>query len=222
MTIERAATLTDTVRLRDQVCEQIRDQIITGRLRPGHRLVERELAELFGVSRVPVREAIGLLTKEGFVDALSPRRIVVKHLSRRDVEELFDVRESLEALATRQATSRADQAGLRELARLLEKARLATLTGELNTLSRANAAFHHHVIELADNRLLATLLEPLEGRLRWVFQQIDDPIFVWEEHRELCEAISSGDVEAAGACSLRHVQRNRATALRVLYGEETR
>jgi DNA-binding GntR family transcriptional regulator len=219
MTIEHGTTLTDTIRLRDQLREKIRDQIITGRLRPGHRLVERELAEEFGVSRVPVREAIRMLTGEGFVEALSPRKIIVKHLSRRDVEELFDVRESLEVLATTQATSRADGVGLRELARLVERARLATLSGEPDTLSRANAAFHHHVIELAGNRLLAALLEPLEGRLRWVFQQIDDPAVVWEEHRELCEAITSGDVEAAGACSLRHVRRNRAAALRVLYGD---
>lgn len=219
MTIERGTTLTDTIRLRDQLREEIRDRIISGRLRPGHRLVERELAEEFGVSRLPVREAIRMLTGEGFVEALSPRKIIVKHLSRRDVEELFDVRESLEVLATRQATSRADRVGLRELARLLEQARLATLSGGPDTLSRANAAFHHHVIELAGNRLLASLIEPLEGRLRWIFQQIDDPAVVWEEHRELCDAIISGDVDSAVACSLRHVRRNRATALRVLYDE---
>src|SRR3954453_21872928 len=123
-----AILLSESVRLRDQVCEELRDRIIAGRLQPGHRLVERDLATEFGVSRVPVREAIRILVGEGFVEALSPRRIVVKELSRRDVEELFDVREALEVLATRLAAQQADRTGLRELERLVEQARRATMS----------------------------------------------------------------------------------------------
>jgi DNA-binding GntR family transcriptional regulator len=218
MAIQRAATLTDANRLRDQVCEQLRDQIISGRLGPGHRLVERDLAEDFGVSRVPVREAVQTLIAEGFVEAVSPRRIVVRKLSRRDVEELFDVRESLEVLSTRQATERADAVALRRFKELLEAARLATVAGEPAALSRANSAFHHHVIEMSGNRLLASLLEPLEGRLRWVYQQIDDPEQVWLEHQELYRAIASGNVRTAEDCAFRHVRRNRAAAIQLLYG----
>jgi DNA-binding GntR family transcriptional regulator len=218
MAILRAATLTEANRLRDQVCEQLRDQIINGRLGPGRRLVERDLAEEFGVSRVPVREAVQTLIAEGFVEAVSPRRIVVRNLSRRDVEELFDVRESLEVLSTRQATQRADGAALDRFEELLEAARLATAVGEPAALSRANSAFHHHVIEMSGNRLLASMLEPLEGRLRWVYQQIDDPEQVWLEHQELFRAISSGNVRTAEDCAFRHVRRNRDAAIQLLYG----
>jgi DNA-binding GntR family transcriptional regulator len=216
-TARKATSLTGSMWLRDQVCEDLRDRIITGRLAPGDRLVERDLAEEFGVSRVPVREAIRILLGEGFLTALSPRRIVVKGHDRKDVEDLFDLREALEVLAVRRAAERADAAGLAELERLLENARRATLSGKPERISRANAAFHHQIMELADNELLASTVEPLEGRLRWLFQQIDEPGPLWEEHRQLCEAIASRDIEAAAACSLRHVRHYRAVALAHLF-----
>jgi DNA-binding GntR family transcriptional regulator len=206
-------------RLRDEVCEELRDRIIAGRLRPGHRLLERDLAEEFETSRVPVREAIQVLTLEGFVEALSPRRIVVKQVSRRDVEELFSVREALEVQATREATRRARPRDLRELERLLGQAQRATLSGKPERISRANAAFHQHIVTLADNRLLASLLQPLEGRLRWLFQQINDPDELLDEHRELYQAIASGDPEAAATFALGHVRRYREIAMHLLYGE---
>ena len=86
--------------VRERVREELRERIVTGVLRPGDRLVERDLAEDLGVSRVPVREAIRSLEADGFVVVQSPRRVVVRRLSRVDVEELFDVREALEVLAT--------------------------------------------------------------------------------------------------------------------------
>ena len=72
---------------------------------------------------------------------------------------------------------------------------------------------------MSGNQLLAGLLEPLEGRLRWVYQQIDDPELLWREHRDLYAAIASGDEEDAADHAFRHVRRNRASALDLLYGE---
>lgn len=203
--------------LRDKVCEGLRDRIITGRLKPGDRLVERDVAEEFGVSRVPVREAIRILTSEGFLQALSPRRIVVKELSRHDVENLFDMREALEVLAVRRAAERRTDAQLNLLGDLLEEARRATLSGRPERISRANTAFHHHIVELSGNELLATTLESLEGRLRWLFQQIDDPGPLWDEHRVLYEAIAAADADAAAACSLHHIRHYRDVAIRLLF-----
>ncbi|MFG2923777.1 GntR family transcriptional regulator [Streptomyces sp. NPDC048305] len=212
-----AANPGGTVWLRDQVCEGIRDQIITGRLRPGDRLVERDVAEEFGVSRIPAREAIRILMGEGLLEALSPRRIVVKQLSRRDVLNLFDLREALEVLAARRAAERADEAQLRQLGKLLESARKATESGRPERVSHANTAFHHYIVEIAGNELLAKALEPLEGRLRWLFHQIDDPASVWEEHRRLHDTVVAADADAAAACALSHVRHYREVALRLLF-----
>ncbi|MER6983073.1 GntR family transcriptional regulator [Streptomyces carpinensis] len=210
---------TGSMWLRDQVCEGLRDRIITGRLRPGDRLMEREVAEEFGVSRVPVREAIRILLSEGFLQALSPRRIVVRGMTRDDVENLFDMREALEVLAARRATERATADQLQHLAELLQAARRATLSGRPERVSRANTAFHHQIMELAGNDLLSTTLGSLEGRLRWLFQQIDDPHPLWDDHRELYEAIEAGDAERAADLSLRHIRHYREVALRLLFEE---
>jgi DNA-binding GntR family transcriptional regulator len=85
--------------VRERVLATLRQDIIAGRLRPGDRLVERELAERFGVSRVPVREAIRALVAEGFVHFETPRRTVVRRLTPNDVRELFELREALEVYA---------------------------------------------------------------------------------------------------------------------------
>ncbi|MFF2411083.1 FCD domain-containing protein [Streptomyces sp. NPDC058092] len=73
-------------------------------------------------------------------------------------------------------------------------------------------------MDLSDNELLVTTLESLEGRLCRLFQQIDDPGPLWEEHRLLCAAITAADVEAAAGCALRHVRHYRDVALRLLFG----
>ncbi|MEU8620733.1 GntR family transcriptional regulator [Streptomyces sp. NPDC048623] len=203
--------------LRDQVCEGLRDRIITGRLKPGDRLVERDVAEDFGVSRVPVREAIRILIGEGFLQAVSQRRIVVREMSRQDVENLFDMREALEVLAVRRAAERRTQADLDTLARFLMEARAATEADRPERLSRANAAFHAHIVRMSRNELLVTSLESLEGRLRWLFQQIDEPGPLWEEHRHLYEAIGAGDADAAADLALHHVRYYREVALRLLF-----
>src|SRR5699024_12648833 len=87
----------------DIVVEGIRTRIYDGTLEPGTRLVEREIAEEFDVSRLPVREALRILQNEGLVESLPTRGMIVCELSLRLVSELFDVREALESLAARQA-----------------------------------------------------------------------------------------------------------------------
>ncbi|MFJ9823098.1 GntR family transcriptional regulator [Streptomyces sp. NPDC101160] len=203
--------------LRDQVCEGLRDRIITGRLKPGDRLVEREVAEEFGVSRVPVREAIRILIGEGFLQAVSQRRIVVREMTRQDVENLFDMREALEVLAVRRAAERRTDAELHTLGRLLAEARAATTAGGPERLSRANAAFHAQIVRMSRNELLVSGVESLEGRLRWLFQQVDEAGPLWEEHRLLFEAIGAGDAEAAAQLALAHVRYYRRVALRRLF-----
>ena len=86
-----------------QIYESLREAIIEGRIAPGTRLREQALADEFDVSRVPLREAIPQLEAEGFVRTLPRRGTVVTHLTMRDIHDLFDIRESLEALAARLA-----------------------------------------------------------------------------------------------------------------------
>ncbi|MGW4057996.1 GntR family transcriptional regulator [Amycolatopsis sp. NPDC004747] len=205
---------------RQRVREELRERILTGRLRPGDRLVERELAEDLGVSRVPVREAIRSLEAEGFLVVQSPRRVVVRQLARVDVEELFDVREALEGLAAGLAAARAGAAELKRLERALADAARATARGDAARITVLNSRFHDEIVAIAGNALLSTMLQPLEGRLRWLTSQNEHWAELLDEHRRLYEAIASGDAERAKASAVEHVRVNREVTLRSLFGEE--
>ncbi|GAA4665807.1 MULTISPECIES: GntR family transcriptional regulator [Amycolatopsis] len=203
--------------VRQRVVDELRDRIITGRLKPGDRLVERDLAEDLGVSRLPVREAIRALESEGFLETPSPRRVVVRQLSRVDVEELFDVREALEVLAAGLAAERAGEAGRARLEAILDEAAAATRSGQGSRITEANNRFHDEILAVADHRLLSTLMQPLEGRLAWLTGQNEHWEDLLAEHRRLYEAIASGDAERARACALEHVRVNREVTLSLLF-----
>ncbi|MBB4683847.1 GntR family transcriptional regulator [Amycolatopsis jiangsuensis] len=200
--------------VRANAVDGIREMIIDGRLRPGDRIVERDLAERLQVSRYSVREAVRALTYEGFLVAESPRRIVVRRLSRRDVEELFDVREGLEMLATGLAARQADADGVSRLEKLLEDTAAATDDAVLHTL---NADFHLIMTEIAGNSLLRAMAFPLEGRLRWLYQHNGDWDRLLCDHRALLAAVVAGDEERARVLAVEHARTSRAHTLANLF-----
>jgi DNA-binding GntR family transcriptional regulator len=101
--------------MRDSVREAIRTLVIDGELRPGDRLVERQLADRLGVSRVPVREALRELAHEGLAEQRPTRGMVVRQLDDEAIEELFEVRAALEAIVCRRVVDRATEEGLDRL-----------------------------------------------------------------------------------------------------------
>ncbi|OLB77107.1 MAG: hypothetical protein AUI14_17240 [Actinobacteria bacterium 13_2_20CM_2_71_6] len=198
--------------LRDKVVDELRKRIIDGVYEPGDRLTEERLADDFGVSRNPVREAIRVLEAEGFLYAQPRRGAVVARMSVQDIEDLFDVRLSLEALAATLAAERAGPGGAAILTKLLAK---APTTKRIADLAALNTEFHSTICALAGNALLTGLMESLHGRLQWVYRQSAETRapYSWAEHEELAAAILAGDVDAAGAAARTHVLAARASAL---------
>ena len=199
--------------LRDTVREHIRRGIADGRWLPGSRLVERDLADEFRVSRVPVREALQMLEREGFVELLPRRGAVVRMLTPEVVSDLFDIRQALEVLAARCAAERIDDAGLERLHGVLLEGRQALEAGDQAWRGSANTAFHETVLDLAGNQSLRDLLEPLSGRLTWLFRQTRDHARVQAEHEQLYAALSARDAELAVAVALAHVRASRHMVL---------
>ncbi|MFJ8080473.1 GntR family transcriptional regulator [Streptomyces sp. NPDC096205] len=205
--------------VRERVLAALRQEIIAGRLRPGDRLVERELAERFGVSRVPVREAIRALVAEGFVHFETPRRTVVRRLTPADVKELFELREALEVYAAGLAAIRATPDDLAELAELLDRAATATRADDAETITDVNTRFHDRILATAGNSLLISVMEPVDGRLRWLTRRNEEWPQLLTEHRELYDAIASGDPDRARTHALGHVRANYRSTVRHLFGE---
>lgn len=194
----------------------ILEAIDTGVYRPGDRLVESELADRFGVSRTPIREALqrletqSLLTRDG-------RSLIVASLDHTELAELYVVRGELEGLAARLAAAHATPEEVRVLQMMLEEDR--ALIGDPQALSRANRRFHKQIHLASHNRfliqqldlvhrsmaLLATTSLAVEGRGAGTL----------DEHTAIVEAIAAGDGEAAASALRNHISRAFEVRLRL-------
>ncbi|WP_018762921.1 GntR family transcriptional regulator [Arthrobacter sp. 135MFCol5.1] len=195
--------------LRETVRDTLRTRIFEGHYAPGTRLVERDLAAEFSVSRLPVREALRMLRQEGLISDRGARGAEVSSLSPKDVEDLFDVRQSLEVLACRLAARRATAEDLAYLKGLLDNAEAFLAKGAVMEAHRSNSEFHDAITGIADNNFLKSALEPLQGRMHWLFRHVSDLPELIREHRELYAAIASGDPDRAAAQSASHIGKYR-------------
>lgn len=206
-----------------QVYQQIINSIVAGQLQPGQRLRERELSEQYGVSRIPVREAIHRLEQDGFLVTAPRRGAVVRKLTLKDVDELFDLRVLLESFAAARAAERvaegtADAAVLRDT---LAAARAALAAGDAELASDLNASFHDQVVALTDNALLERSIRPLRGLNRWIFGlSVNRPLEVSaSEHDALADAIITGQAHLAESLSAAHVEAGRRPVIEGLAGQ---
>lgn len=207
--------VTEPGSLRHRAYESIKQRIVGLELRPGQRLVERDLATDLEVSRIPLREALRVLAAEGLVLLVPGKGALVAPFSPADVNDLFDVREALESLAARLAAANATPDALRPLKDLLAEARSATRAADPQRIATANAAFHAEIIELAGNPLLSTQMRPLAARTEWLFRLTAsrDAAEQCSEHEVLYRLIAAGDAAGAAECAFAHVAAGRAPSL---------
>ena len=139
---------------RDEIREKLIDGILSGRLPPGTRIVETRLAQQFGVSQAPVREALRDLTLLGFVVNLPFRGTTVRQISPEELLEIYPIRAALEGVAARAAAVRIDEATLTRLEDLIATMRDAASRNDHWAQVNADGAFHHTIITAAGNRML--------------------------------------------------------------------
>lgn len=194
----------------------ILEAIDQGIYRPGDRLVEAELAERFGVSRTPVREALQRLETQSML-ARDGRSMIVASLDHSQLAELYVVRAELEGLAARLAARHAAPEEVRVLSDMVEADR--EIVDDPDELSRANRRFHKQIHLASHNRylvqqldlvhrsmaLLASTSLAAEGRGRAAL----------DEHAEIVRAIAAGDGEAAQAALRAHISKAFETRLKL-------
>lgn len=199
----------DTRPLRQQIADTLQGAILDGELPPGTPLIEAEIAEKLGVSRAPVREALQLLVRVDLVETVAYRGTRVRHLTAKDVEEVYSLRTALEACALKRAMGR-DREGLAE-ALHASRDDMATVAarGDWSTLAREDARFHELIVSHADHSLLAQTWRNLQLRVRQIMAlrnlQNDDSMEIFYRHAPIVEAIDSGDVAAAVAALEAHI-----------------
>jgi DNA-binding GntR family transcriptional regulator len=187
--------------LYQEVAERLRQRIFAHELTPGTWIDEQKLAEQYGISRTPLREALKVLASEGLVE-LKPRRgCYVTEISRQDLDDIFPLMAMLEGRCAAEAVQRAKPADIAALKSLHEQLESAARDGRIDAFFEANQEFHRKIQELSGNRWLLSVIQDLrkvlklsrlhslslEGRLQ---QSLD-------EHRLIMATLESGDAAKA-------------------------
>jgi DNA-binding GntR family transcriptional regulator len=205
--------------LYQEVAERLRERIFSHELPAGTWVDEQALAEQYGISRTPLREALKVLASEGLV-TLKPRRgCYVTEISERDLDEVFTVMAMLEGESARAAAVRASEADLAQLRTIHADLEKAASADDIDGFFEANQSFHHAIQQVADNRWLLHVIEDLrkviklsrhhslysEGRLEQALA----------EHRSVLDALLERDADAAEARMREHIRSGRAALERI-------
>lgn len=187
--------------LYQEVAERLRQRIFAHELTPGTWIDEQKLAEQYGISRTPLREALKVLASEGLVE-LKPRRgCYVTEVSHQDIDDIFPLMALLEGRCAADAINRATKTDIVALKAIHERLETAAKEGGIEAFFEANQAFHRQIQELANNRWMLSVIQDLrkvlkrsrmhslslEGRLQ---QSL-------EEHRSIMAAFEAGDAARA-------------------------
>lgn len=193
------------------VLQRVTDAIVAGEIGPDEKLVEARLAQQLGVSRGPVREAVRRLEQMGLVEKVPYMGTFVTGMSRQDIEELYEVRAELEALAARRLAAGENKANVARLRAIVQEMRKAIEADRPSQLFFHDAAFHDALIELTENKLLNEIWKRVSIQMRRIillkrerpYRSLQDVVAV---HLPIIEAIASHDPERAAAEAKRHVE----------------
>ncbi|HEX9466094.1 MAG TPA: GntR family transcriptional regulator [Alphaproteobacteria bacterium] len=189
------------------VANELRRAILAGRYKPGERLVEDRLAEDFGVSRNPVREAIRALASEGLVEVTARQGAMVPALTPGHARELIEVRAALEGITARLAAQRHDPQIITRLKAILKRGMAAVASRQTAQLSALNAEFHDALAEAGSNRVLADLMRSLRDRTAPAFAPMTTRAAdkTWKDHAAILKAVISGNEEQSAKLAAQHI-----------------
>jgi len=204
--------------LRDVVFNTLRQEILTGKLKPGERLMEIHLANKLGVSRTPIREAIRKLELEGLVIMIPRRGAEVAQITLKNLKDVMEVRRALDVLAIELACERMAQEELDALYQACEHFSDAVKTNDTRMLAEADVAFHDQIVLSTGNARLIQLVSNLSEqmyRYRFVYikeESQHDTLIA--EHREIYESIATRDKERAARAASIHIDNQEKSIIR--------
>lgn len=203
--------------IREVVFRYLRDSILAGEYENGQRLIESELAQKFGVSRTPIREAFRKLELEGLVQSLSHRGVIVTTLSARDIDEIYSIRSVLEGLAANLAAKRRRMEHIEQLDALLRDMDEALRTGQHELFVEIHSSFNAKLYEVSGNRRLEEMLGRLQEYItKSQLVSLMRPgraSAIQEEHRKIIQHIADQNPEEAEKAAREHVENARRAYL---------
>jgi DNA-binding GntR family transcriptional regulator len=213
--------------LHDEILTRLRDHIVEGNIPDGGRIPERQLCEMLGISRTPLREALKVLASEGLVELLPNRGARVRQLSEHDLGELFDVVGGLEALAGRLACENITDAEIAEIERLHYEMYGFYLHRDMHSYFRVNQMIHQKIVEASRNAALKSAYLSFAGRIRRVRYSAN---FArkrerWgeamREHETILDALRRRAGDELSNILFRHLRNKRTAAVEHLRAGDT-
>jgi DNA-binding GntR family transcriptional regulator len=202
--------------LREKILENIRDAIVSGNLKGGSRVSEPELAERYGISRTPIREAFRQLEAEGYLTVVPRRGAVVSEFSPKDIEEFYAIKSIMEGYAARQACERLSEKELDRLQAINDRLAELARIGDIKHFFKVHSDFHELFIKAADNEKLHELIAGLVTkfqRLRFTSLSLPGRMAISvQEHEKIIDAFRQKDANLAEAL----VRKNAEFGGRVL------
>ncbi len=210
--------------LRDVVFNTLRQEILTGKLKPGERLMEIHLANKLGVSRTPIREAIRKLELEGLVIMIPRRGAEVAQITLKSLQDVMEVRRALDVLAIELACERMGQAELDSIYQACENFKSAVRNGDTRLLAEADVAFHDKIVLSTGNTRLIQLVSNLSEQMyRYRFEYLKDVSshgILQQEHLEMYHSILKKDKITAADVVRKHINNQEEAIIKQLQLEK--
>ncbi len=206
--------------LHEQAAARLRNMLVEGRIAPGAKLNERELAEALHISRTPLREAIKMLASEGLVDLLPNRGAVAVKLTEADVAHSFELLAELEGLAGELAAQRITEAARNELRAKHFEMMACHARRDLSGYYRLNALIHAGIGEAAANPVLTGTYVKVNARVQSLRFRTNQNEAKWQramqEHTQMMEALEARDGAALRHILKMHLEHKRDTVLELM------
>ncbi|WP_242985428.1 GntR family transcriptional regulator [Vallitalea okinawensis] len=210
--------------LRDVVFNALREAILKGDLKPGERLMEKQLAEKMGVSRTPIREAIRKLELEGLVVMVPRKGAQVAEITEKDVRDVLEVRAALEELAVKLACAKISDHEVKQLKEAINEFEEARRKGDLETLVQLDIRFHDIIFKSTANDKLEQIINNLrEQMFRYRLAYLRNESYhdkITDEHKDIAEALVEKDVERACRTAKQHIQNQEKAVINMMHEEQ--
>ena len=209
--------------LRDVVFNTLRDAILTGKLVPGERLMENQLADKLGVSRTPVREALRMLELENLVELVPRKGAQVLDMGEKDITNILEIRGALEGLATNLACKKMQEQDVARLKTAQREFEKAISSNDKERIIQSDEEFHDTIFAATENEKLVQMYQNLRIQLyryRMAHLNIDSSIpVIVAHHRSILRAIENKDHEEGVLAAQGHIKYHTDFILRALKGK---
>ena len=197
------------VSLADQIFEQLEKDILTGKIERGSIVTETELANMLGVSRTPVREAIVRLAQENMIEETS-KGILIMGITEKDADCIYEIREKLETMIVREAATEATEEELKEMKDIIDYHEFCVSKGDVEKIHECDDHFHEVLYRSSGNSILYNTCIPLHRKIkRYRRLTVTDPERAKQsvkEHVEIYNALVARDPDRAEKAILTHIE----------------